>query len=241
MNDNEKPLNYWAQRYRDDPEFRAKKISDSKVRVAKDPEAQRAYLREYYKNNKHKWKPRTREQRDKYNQARRTQYAESEQLRKRYREEAREWARLNPDKHKNSRLKLSYGIDIAEYNRMVESQCGGCAICGAKHCLDKDPRSGKQRMLHVDHCHTSGKVRGLLCSNCNKGIGLFYDSPGNLESAAEYLRRASSNEVARVVQPQQRTRFARKGTESTGDLVRVDSGQHPDGRQSRDGGVMASR
>lgn len=64
-------------------------------------------------------------------------------------------------------------------------QCGVCAIC-------KEPQSvllkGELKRLAVDHCHKTKKIRGLLCDNCNKGLGLFKDKPELLNSASEYLR-----------------------------------------------------
>lgn len=65
---------------------------------------------------------------------------------------------------------------------MLKTQGGRCAICPKKVSLD-----GKA--LSVDHCHTSGKIRGLLCSECNRGIGYFTDNPELLEAAAAYLKK----------------------------------------------------
>lgn len=56
-----------------------------------------------------------------------------------------------------------YGITIEDYDRMLEAQGGGCAICGG-------PPNGRGR-YHVDHCHTLGKVRGVLCGTCNLAVG----------------------------------------------------------------------
>lgn len=81
----------------------------------------------------------------------------------------------NRDKKRNYRLKYGYGITLNDYNRMLEKQDGKCAICG------------KFEKLDVDHCHKNGKVRGLLCQNCNKGIGLFAENVHLLDKAKEYL------------------------------------------------------
>lgn len=77
------------------------------------------------------------------------------------------------------RLKWEYDLSIEEYERMLKAQDGKCAICR------------KDRPLHVDHDHKTGKVRGLLCSPCNRGLGHFEDCVENLESAAEYLKKAA--------------------------------------------------
>lgn len=77
-------------------------------------------------------------------------------------------------------IRNQYGITLAQYNTMLEAQNYKCAICG-----NEDEVEG--RRLAIDHCHTSGKVRGLLCGKCNRGLGLFYDNTINLAKAIEYL------------------------------------------------------
>lgn len=74
-----------------------------------------------------------------------------------------------------------YGINRDQFNAILASQGGVCAIC--KHPTPR--RKGKD--WYVDHNHTTGKVRGLLCHNCNIGIGLFKESPVALRAAADYL------------------------------------------------------
>lgn len=71
----------------------------------------------------------------------------------------------------------NYGIDKADYVRMKKEQNDACKICGAVY-----------PVLCVDHCHTGGQVRGLLCGHCNKGLGFFKDNIENLNKAIEYLR-----------------------------------------------------
>lgn len=90
----------------------------------------------------------------------------------------RDWHKKNPLKSKNLYLKRSFGIDIDEYMALLESQNGKCAICGGED---------EWFNLAVDHCHDKKHVRGLLCSQCNRGLGLFRDSPDLLRKAAEYL------------------------------------------------------
>jgi hypothetical protein len=75
----------------------------------------------------------------------------------------------------------SYGISLEEYEKLVLSQHGVCAIC-------KQPEtSSRKSRLSVDHDHTSGRARGLLCQRCNAGIGLFNDSKELLMAAMEYI------------------------------------------------------
>ena len=71
-----------------------------------------------------------------------------------------------------------------EYNAMLERQGGVCAICKEK------PKAGR---LAVDHIHGSRKVRGLLCSLCNSGLGLFKDDPDRLAAAIQYLKRSRTS------------------------------------------------
>jgi len=80
-------------------------------------------------------------------------------------------------------LKVSYGITPEDYARMFKAQRGRCAICRSK---DSGQRS--KRHLCVDHDHKTGKVRGLLCHRCNRGLGLLNDSLNCLGKATEYLK-----------------------------------------------------
>lgn len=80
-------------------------------------------------------------------------------------------------------LRVKYGLTSGEYDAMLTGQQGVCAIC---------KRPPREERLAVDHCHTTGKIRGLLCPgfSCNTGLGHFAHSPELLEAAAAYLRRA---------------------------------------------------
>jgi hypothetical protein len=86
-------------------------------------------------------------------------------------------------------LKRRYGIGAAEFDRLVRDQRGVCSICG---------RSNPE---HVDHDHTTGRVRGILCFNCNGGLGQFGDDTERLVRAQLYLE---SSEMS----PQERTRLS---------------------------------
>lgn len=82
-------------------------------------------------------------------------------------------------------LKL-YGLSEQQYADMLAAQGGVCAIC------DQDEpsahgRTGKQFRLSVDHCHVTGRIRGLLCQKCNRAIGLLGDDAELLRKAIEYL------------------------------------------------------
>jgi hypothetical protein len=80
-----------------------------------------------------------------------------------------------------SYLKRTYGLTIEQYNQMFVDQQGLCAICGVNI------------KLVVDHCHDTQEVRGLVCSNCNSGLGFFKDNVDVLVSAINYLKRFKKN------------------------------------------------
>lgn len=84
-------------------------------------------------------------------------------------------------KNREWRISSKYGISIETYNSMMESQNMSCAIC-----LESFSDSINRR-LAVDHDHTTGAVRGLLCGNCNNGLGRFKDNVSLLKKAIEYL------------------------------------------------------
>ncbi len=98
----------------------------------------------------------------------------------------KQWDKENPEKkaryRKKSHLRLLYGINIEEYNLLFAKQEGKCAICGTH-------QSGLKKVLSVDHCHETGKVRGLLCQRCNSGIGFLNDDIENLKCAILYLNK----------------------------------------------------
>jgi hypothetical protein len=85
---------------------------------------------------------------------------------------------------RKSLLKSRYGITAEEYDALLEKQNGKCAICGSSNGGGR----GLNSRLAVDHNHSTGEVRGLLCSMCNQGIGMFKDNPEILEIASSYLK-----------------------------------------------------
>jgi len=87
----------------------------------------------------------------------------------------------NYEYDKDKKLKKAYGIGYAEYLTMLEAQNNACAICGTKD-------TGNRKAFHVDHCHDTGKIRGLLCGNCNSGIGNLRDDINLLQRAIAYLQ-----------------------------------------------------
>jgi len=103
---------------------------------------------------------------------------------KQYRENNREKYLLG----KSKRRVAKYGLTLADYDRMSVEQDGKCAICGNPE-TSMTAVGDRARKLAIDHCHTGGRVRALLCGLCNKGLGCFLDSPDLLRAAALYIER----------------------------------------------------
>ena len=108
----------------------------------------------------------------------------------------RQWRKLNPDYDKKNRnhekvrenaWRRRYGITREDYEQMLKSQEGACAIC-------RTNKVGRNHTyFHVDHDHETGKIRGLLCDLCNRGLGYFKDDFKILYSATIYLKNHSSD------------------------------------------------
>lgn len=161
------------RKYHSDPAER-----DHRKSQGRSPEENREYMREYYLANPDKF-VRSDEQREERNRKRRERYASDLEYRERVKRQAKSG---DPRKKRDTRLRKQYGIGVDEYEQMLTDQGGGCAICGVKF---GDPTG---RKLAVDHCHKTGKVRGLLCGSCNQGLGKFGDDPDRLDRAGLYVR-----------------------------------------------------
>lgn len=98
----------------------------------------------------------------------------------------RAYRRASPELEKARGLRASFCLSLDDYNRMLEAQNGACAICKKP---ETHKRNGKLKALAVDHCHRTNVIRGLLCSDCNTGIGKLKDSPEVLLAAVEYLKK----------------------------------------------------
>lgn len=92
------------------------------------------------------------------------------------------WRKANPDKIRSKGLRYKYGIDLQDYESMLDDQGGVCKICKTT-----------TENLVVDHCHATGAVRGILCNGCNAALGFMHDSPDRLIAAAEYLSQGQVN------------------------------------------------
>ena len=96
---------------------------------------------------------------------------------------SREYRLRKPREAKHSEIKYKYGITIDQYNKKLFEQGNCCAICGT------DKPGGGHENLYVDHDHNTGKVRGLLCRNCNLMLGHAFDKIEILESGISYINR----------------------------------------------------
>lgn len=101
------------------------------------------------------------------------------------------WNAEHPERVKDNALKYHYVITLEKYNEMFEKQGGMCGICG-RH------QSELKTSLHVDHDHQTGKIRGLLCTNCNTALGLLKENQDTLFSAQVYLACASVDNMKGV-------------------------------------------
>jgi hypothetical protein len=83
-----------------------------------------------------------------------------------------------PRKARSAVLKATFGITLDDYDQILLEQNGGCAICGTPP---------KTKRLSIDHDHTTGRIRGLLCNDCNAGLGFFQESVGRFRRALAYM------------------------------------------------------
>lgn len=90
--------------------------------------------------------------------------------------------------HRNQDLLVKYGLSLEDYENIRRVQDDCCKICGKHVSKNNGPvaKNGSQRLC-VDHCHSTGKVRGLLCNNCNRALGLLKDDKEILKKMIEYL------------------------------------------------------
>jgi recombination endonuclease VII len=153
--------------YRSTDQYRAKAAARTKVWREKNPDGHRRWV----ENNK----------------SHRLQYMKDYDANNRpqRRKLHDDWVKKNPERASQlltkSQLK-KFGLTIEDYERLLASQNGVCAICHGP------PNDGRKR-LAVDHDHTTGEVRGLLCNSCNLTLGQAKDSEERLLAAAAYLRR----------------------------------------------------
>lgn len=83
----------------------------------------------------------------------------------------------NPEKHAVYQIRKNYKVSLIEAGKLLERKRNGCELCGSKN------------RPHIDHCHTSGRIRGILCSGCNLAIGHANEDPNLLRKLAAYVKK----------------------------------------------------
>ena len=122
------------------------------------------------------WEERNKEKLSAYQAERRERPGEREKAKER----VRRWREDNPQRERDNHIRKHYGLPRGSYEKMLEEQNGKCAICEAT-------KPGGKGRFHIDHCHSKGSVRGLLCHNCNILLGHSKDDPDILRKAITYL------------------------------------------------------
>lgn len=97
-------------------------------------------------------------------------------------------------KAENHLLLFNYGMTRKDWNTLYEKQGGTCAICGGKGFVMKESKYTDYSLV-VDHDHATGEIRGLLCHNCNRALGLLQDDPEVLSKAIVYLKESATTMV----------------------------------------------
>lgn len=145
-------------------------------------------------------------------------------------------------KKRDGARKYRYGLTPEQYASLSDAQGGKCAICGAAP-VEMYSRPGARKRpchLYVDHDHETGAVRGLVCNQCNMGLGSFRSNPAFLSAAIEYLAKPATFSTARRREPSLRqfvTAQLRK--EALRKTVEVE--ESPDGRFAFSGGFQQGK
>ena len=104
-----------------------------------------------------------------------------------HRRSSKAWREKNPEWHADNHARWKYGVERGTYAQMLEAQGGRCAICKTDN---PGPRLSR---FHIDHCHDTEKVRGLLCSSCNTGIGQLKHDTLIMKAAISYLEETTAD------------------------------------------------
>lgn len=99
----------------------------------------------------------------------------------------KECRRSNKERTRRYNIKAKYGITLEQFLEMYDEQDGRCKICSSEIEMYAT-RDKVHDVANIDHCHETGRIRGLLCNFCNTALGKFKDSPELLIKAAEYIR-----------------------------------------------------
>lgn len=133
-----------------------------RTQYQKNREKKLAYQREYAQKNRNKIREINRRARENMSAEKRAEMLEQKRI---------------------TTMMRRYGLTPEDYNRMLAEQNGTCALC------PRTPEEERYKRLNIDHCHDSGKVRGLLCTPCNHAIGVLGDTAEHVKRAVAYLER----------------------------------------------------
>tara|TARA_R110002074_G_scaffold209979_1_gene378986 strand:- start:132 stop:602 length:471 start_codon:yes stop_codon:yes gene_type:complete len=147
-------------------------------------EKKAVYAKEYYIINKEVLATKNKEYREKNKEK---IYAKNKEYKEKNKEYIKAYRKQNIEKERQQQAdykrKKKYGISPEEYNYMIKEQNNKCKICLVDFLYDKTSTKP-----FVDHCHTTNKVRGLLCLHCNTGLGYFKDHIPTLTKTINYLQ-----------------------------------------------------
>ena len=150
------------------------------------------YNRKYYIKNKTKILAEGKIWRGKNKKKLKSYFKKDYKINKKIRDDkCTKWRLRNPEKMRARKLWNRYKITIEDYNTLFNKQKGCCAICNRHQSTLNSP-------LHIDHDHTTNKIRGLLCFNCNNALGSFKESPHLLNKAIDYLKTTSNTSGAKL-------------------------------------------
>lgn len=104
----------------------------------------------------------------------------------RNRKTKKDWYKINSKRLLLKRIKQEYGLSEQEYNGLIEKQKNKCAVCGTS-----DVKMNHCKRLVIDHCHKTGKVRGLLCNHCNTALAAVNDNVDTLKKLIKYVKKTN--------------------------------------------------
>lgn len=167
-------------------EYRQKRLADKRADYQRHKAKRAARMKQHYSENRAEIRAKQRSYYQKNKEkicasVARYQEANKDEIKK------KDKARYKPAAFRNYFLQLKYGITEKQYQELLRAQNGKCAN---RACPNDGSEDSRRRPLFVDHCHTTNKVRGLLCNRCNRTLGMLKDSGSLIRGLAEYIEAA---------------------------------------------------
>jgi hypothetical protein len=154
-----------------------------------DKAKKKAYMKEYHRTHH---RVRSQEYKTKRNQLRREKYRSDPVYREQMKARAKACPSKQPAKRREERLLKTFGLTVGAKADLINQQGNQCPICLRTETEIIKTWKRRGAAMVVDHDHQSKKVRGILCHNCNQGLGQFRDDPEQLARAIAYLNNSSS-------------------------------------------------